>query len=179
VRRWFTLYFIPIIPLNVAGEYIECERCKETYNHEVLHYRPDTLAQQPAAPQLQAPFARMVIDGMILMAMADGRLDDVEVRAIQSRCSQNLGMEVNEQTLRGSAARIQEIQTWLLPSLQQMAQSLDEYSRNTLVRSMVAVAMADGGVRPEEHSLLCAVVDSIGMPRQILETILTEMNYLE
>lgn len=30
VRRFFTLYFIPLIPLNSLGEYIECESCKET-----------------------------------------------------------------------------------------------------------------------------------------------------
>ena len=31
VRRFFTLYFIPLIPLNLLAEYIECPRCGGTY----------------------------------------------------------------------------------------------------------------------------------------------------
>jgi DNA-directed RNA polymerase subunit RPC12/RpoP len=37
VRRFFTLYFIPLIPMGTLGEYIECERCGGTYKPEVLH----------------------------------------------------------------------------------------------------------------------------------------------
>jgi zinc ribbon protein len=36
VRRWFTLYFIPIIPLGTAGEYVECRSCAGTFRPEVL-----------------------------------------------------------------------------------------------------------------------------------------------
>ena len=31
IRNWFTLFFIPIIPLNKVGEYIECEACASKY----------------------------------------------------------------------------------------------------------------------------------------------------
>lgn len=36
VRRFFTLYFIPLIPLRTVGEYIECGTCRTTYKPEVL-----------------------------------------------------------------------------------------------------------------------------------------------
>lgn len=36
VRRFFTLYFIPLIPLRTIAEYIECDGCKGTYKPEVL-----------------------------------------------------------------------------------------------------------------------------------------------
>jgi hypothetical protein len=36
VRRFFTLYFIPLIPLATLGEYVECEGCRGTYKMEVL-----------------------------------------------------------------------------------------------------------------------------------------------
>ncbi|WP_407933304.1 zinc-ribbon domain-containing protein [Galbibacter pacificus] len=31
VTKFFTLYFIPIIPLGSAGEYVECNHCKGTF----------------------------------------------------------------------------------------------------------------------------------------------------
>jgi len=36
VRRFFTLYFIPLIPLGTIGEHVECETCKTIYNPNVL-----------------------------------------------------------------------------------------------------------------------------------------------
>lgn len=40
VKRWFTLYFIPCIPLGLAGEYVECRQCAGTFGVEALHYDP-------------------------------------------------------------------------------------------------------------------------------------------
>ena len=31
VTKFFTLYFIPLIPLGSAGEYVECQTCKGTF----------------------------------------------------------------------------------------------------------------------------------------------------
>jgi hypothetical protein len=30
-RRWFTIFFIPFIPLKVLGEYVECQTCQKGY----------------------------------------------------------------------------------------------------------------------------------------------------
>ncbi|HEY4055992.1 MAG TPA: zinc-ribbon domain-containing protein [Kofleriaceae bacterium] len=38
VKRWFTLYFIPVIPLGVVGEYVECRACAGTFKPEVLRF---------------------------------------------------------------------------------------------------------------------------------------------
>ena len=40
VRRYFTLYFIPLIPLGSAGEYIRCSSCAGTYAMDILTYDP-------------------------------------------------------------------------------------------------------------------------------------------
>ena len=36
VRRFFTLYFIPIIPLGLLGTYVECRTCGGTFKDSVL-----------------------------------------------------------------------------------------------------------------------------------------------
>jgi hypothetical protein len=35
-RRWFTLFFIPLIPLNKVGENVMCTTCKTRYQPAVL-----------------------------------------------------------------------------------------------------------------------------------------------
>lgn len=35
-RRFFTLYFIPVIPLDLLNEYVECQSCKSTWDTGIL-----------------------------------------------------------------------------------------------------------------------------------------------
>lgn len=35
-RKWLTLFFIPVIPLNQRGEWVECLGCGSTYQVDVL-----------------------------------------------------------------------------------------------------------------------------------------------
>jgi len=39
VRRWFTLYFIPVFPVATVGEYVECGGCQGTFKPIVLEAR--------------------------------------------------------------------------------------------------------------------------------------------
>ena len=45
-RRFFTLFFIPVIPLNKTGEHVQCLTCKTRYVTDVLSL--------PTAAQMQA-----------------------------------------------------------------------------------------------------------------------------
>jgi hypothetical protein len=40
LRRWFTLFFIPLIPLGQQGEWVECDGCGTTYDPGVVAQRP-------------------------------------------------------------------------------------------------------------------------------------------
>jgi hypothetical protein len=42
VSKYFTLYFIPVFPMETLGKYIKCTSCNNKYNEEVLRYRPPT-----------------------------------------------------------------------------------------------------------------------------------------
>lgn len=39
-RRWFTLFFVPVIPLDQRGEWVECLGCASTYRTNVLARHP-------------------------------------------------------------------------------------------------------------------------------------------
>ncbi len=36
VSRYFTLYFIPLFPLETLGEYVRCDDCQSEYSPDVL-----------------------------------------------------------------------------------------------------------------------------------------------
>lgn len=76
VRNFFTLYFIPVIPLNVAGRFIECQTCKGTFTEETRNFDP---AQQLAET------CKTMMRVMILSALADGEVDINERDAIKQQ----------------------------------------------------------------------------------------------
>ena len=41
MRRFFTLYFIPLIPMDVLDEWVECGQCGQAFKPEVLRYDPE------------------------------------------------------------------------------------------------------------------------------------------
>lgn len=41
VTQFFTLYFIPLIPLGNKGSYVECQSCRNTYIDRILETRPE------------------------------------------------------------------------------------------------------------------------------------------
>jgi hypothetical protein len=38
-RRWFTVFFLPLIPLGRGGEWVRCRSCGATYGPDVLARR--------------------------------------------------------------------------------------------------------------------------------------------
>ncbi len=39
LRRWFTLFFVPLIPVKRVGEFVRCETCQVTLDPVVLQTR--------------------------------------------------------------------------------------------------------------------------------------------
>src|SRR5688572_15093262 len=76
VRRFFHIFFIPVIPLNLAGEYVECRTCKGTYKLDVLEMMKSiaggTDGASPAMPLSEGQ--RAVRRVLALMLLADGRV---------------------------------------------------------------------------------------------------------
>ncbi|QDU96671.1 TerB family tellurite resistance protein [Lignipirellula cremea] len=57
VRIWFTLYFIPVIPLHSAGEYVHCSTCRSAFDKDILYYNRSQAPGAPAASSYEDPDA--------------------------------------------------------------------------------------------------------------------------
>src|ERR1044072_688889 len=69
--RFFTLYFIPIIPLDVIGEYIECNYCHGTFRPEVLQY--EARAAVAEAPRANTQVPTTLRRALLSVLIADGK----------------------------------------------------------------------------------------------------------
>ena len=62
-RRWFTLFFLPVIPLNAVGEHVQCTTCRTRYVTDALS-QPTTAQMQAALPAgMRAAVSAMLRSG--------------------------------------------------------------------------------------------------------------------
>jgi uncharacterized Zn-finger protein len=89
IRRFFTLYFIPLIPLNTLGEAVECEGCGKLYNMEVLRLAG------AGNPELNAGLTKMIDEGASVFemrqALAKESISDAAARKMIDRAVGDVG----------------------------------------------------------------------------------------
>ena len=78
VTKFFTLYFIPLIPLGSAGEYVECRNCKGTFIPRVLDYE-----KKPSADAFLSEYEKAMKHCMVMIMLADGHIDEDEMVMVQ------------------------------------------------------------------------------------------------
>ncbi|BCU76431.1 hypothetical protein [Luteolibacter sp. LG18] len=135
VRRFFTLYFIPVIPLDLVGEFIECNQCKRTYDLRVLEYNPAS-----EALKLEGEFHKTLRQVMLASIPATLRLDrPALVRLMELHESLgHPGVDIGR--WERDAADFASSGGSLFTSLKELGGAVSDHGRETLVEAGYAAA---------------------------------------
>ena len=158
VRRFFTLYFIPVIPLDKLGEYVECNTCKDTYKPEILSYDP--AANEEA---IEAEYQLAIRKVMLHMLLADGVIDDAEVESVMQIYQQIAGIELSKEQVQQEIVQIQKNKEDLLQMVYALSGKLNDSGKELVIKAAFYIAMADGEFQDEEKTLLLQIGESLGM----------------
>ena len=170
VRRFFTLYFIPLIPLDVIGEYIECQHCRATYKPNVLTYDPS------AGEQLfEAEFHAAVRRVMVLMMMADGKVDAEEIETIRQVFGKLAKREVGQAEVDAEVDAAKAEGRGLRQYLSSISPNLNDAGKELVVQAAFFVAAADGTVTEEETALLTELAAALEMSPSNFRSALDEV----
>ena len=151
-QRFFTLFFIPLIPLKVVGEFIRCTYCKNDFRESVL--------ARPTAAQF-TDLLQNTVRGVMVNVLRRGGWDHPGARAIAVQEIVNAGaVGYGEPNL---AQDMQVVPEDLSQMLAGLAGQLPEAGREALVTGAVRVAAADGPVQPAERAVIDTVGAGLGM----------------
>jgi hypothetical protein len=153
-NRFFTLYFIPVIPLGSAGEYVQCSACGGTYGVEVLHYDPQ--ADQAA---LMADFRR----ALSLVLLATDHTDRVFVEAISRICEELFKMAVPEEQIEEDLRLARAAGAQLIPFVQTRLGDMPQQGRELLHSSAAQVLAARGGATSRDQEILRQLGAALGL----------------
>lgn len=154
-RNFFTLFFIPVIPLTKAGgEFVECDTCHGRWNEGVLNV-PTTaqLAQMPA----------MLLRMAIAQVMRSGDYTDAAARSRAVAVVQQAGdTGYDDAALTADLGRpFDEVRV----EMARAASALAPEARESILRAAAEIALVDGPLTASEEETLAAVGADLELTR--------------
>jgi hypothetical protein len=151
-RRWFTLFFIPVIPLKSVGEHVQCTTCRTRYVTDVLQL-PTTAQMQAALPAgMRAAVSAMLRSG-------DPSSPVSRQRAIEAVIASGV-------PAYGDAALTADLmQSFgaIRSALNRVGAQLTIQAREWYLAEVIRIAMADGPLTETERQAAQAIGADLGM----------------
>lgn len=113
--------------------------------------------------------ARAALRAMMLAAIADGVLDETEVRAIASIYEKVVGHRPRDQWVKETANQILKDPKQTLDDLMREGSSIDPAAVPQIFKAACMVASADGKMTEEEGKVLHVISKSMGMSGRDVE----------
>jgi hypothetical protein len=151
-RRWFTLFFIPVIPLNSVGEHVQCTTCRTRYVTDVLS-QPTTAQMQQALPVgMRAAVSAMLRSGDPASPVARQRAIEAVTGA---------GTPGYDEAML-SADLTQPFES-IRPALNRVGAQLTLQAREWYLAEVIRIGLADGPLTEGERQAALAIGLDLGM----------------
>jgi hypothetical protein len=151
-RRWFHLYYIPIIPAAILGNQVRCGVCETSFTESVL--------SRPTSSQLSA----LLIDaarGTIVHVLRTGSTESPIARAAAVHEVGRAGLPAyTDESLTADLGAVPGDLSQLYASL---SPQLADTGKESLLGAAVRVALADGPLTDLERQVLVSTGASLGM----------------
>jgi zinc-ribbon family len=167
-RRWFTLFFIPVIPLNTVGEHVQCTVCGTRYRMEVLAL-PTAAQMQEALPAgMRAAVVAMLRAGGGSSAPARRRaIDAVKGAGLADYDDATLDADLSGADLSGSSITVppgeEQPGQDLAGPLNRLTLQLAIPAREWFLAEVVRIGLADGMLSDEERRTAQEIAAQLGM----------------
>lgn len=152
-RKWFTFFWIPIIPLKVLGEQIECDSCGATYDPGVL--------ELPTTTHIQDRLTSALRHVVVAVLHADTAIDLKEkthaVEVVKRFGHDDYDMERLDRDLL--ELKVGDLDKELVA----VSQMLSPQGQEAVIEACLALAAADGHIDDSELRMIEGAGRSLGM----------------
>lgn len=153
-RRFFTVFFIPLIPLNKTGEHVQCVTCKTRYVTDVL--------AAPTAAQMQTAMAEGMRAAVIVMLAAGAPVGGpARQRAIVAVREAGLA-GYDDAALEADLARPAGERS---AAIERFGSQIRTEAKERYLAELIRIAMADAPLTTAERQAAEAIAAALGMTR--------------
>lgn len=175
-RRWFTLFFIPLIPLDVVDRFYQCTNCKSAYNENIKKVLQQSQQEQDAAQQeAELVFCRALIASMSHMTMIDGDIAPEEEREINDAIAQFPNYETELKAIKESVLKNGNKENQVFEYLYEARNLLSSEGIVTLLAQAGVILLADGDIEKEEEVLMKEYLIACGLPKEMYQDLIDRL----
>jgi len=164
IRRWFTLFFLPVFPVSAPrGEIVKCATCGTGFRPEVLN--------TPTSAAL-TDLIRNAMRVAIAAVLRAGDMTDAATRHAAIGAVRGTGIEDYDDeklTIDVDGADISSLPAYLTP----LANGLNPAGKERFVGQVATVAAANGTLSDAEHRVLETIGASFGLSAAYLTGIVS------
>jgi hypothetical protein len=151
-RRWLTLIFLPVIPLNSVGDHVQCRTCRTRYETGVLAV--------PTAAQMLAALPAGIRAAASVILRADGPPSPAaRQRAIAAVVT--AGMPGYNQTILNGDLNLPSVT--ITSALKEVGEQLTIQAREWYLADVIRIVMSDGPLTEGERQAAVAIGLDLGM----------------
>ena len=169
-KRWFHLYFIPVIPLKTYPPYVECKPCGATFVEEVLN-----AGTGADSANIRAEFETATMKILTRMAWADGVIEPEEIdeifKVVNSICAKEYSRHDVEEAIREAKDNPEDA----LAVATQVGNMLNDGGKEMIIQAVYLIANSDGDFAKEEADMIMEIGAGLGLRPAYIKGILSEL----
>jgi hypothetical protein len=174
-RKWGTIYWIPIVPLEKSDPYVECALCHKTYPEAALRQdAADAQRQFDAQRAREADLSRMLCEVMVLIAGEKHSVSPHLCGLIANAVRRLIQIEMPQDDVLAAIAAGPDESEAVLRNVEQQAASLTDRGREIVLRA--AVVAAPKPLTKRSGALAIEIGRRLGMQSDAVEATLAEFS---
>jgi len=154
VQKYFTVYFIPLLPVGAEGRYVACNSCAGTFGEEILNHNPEYDQRERLMKMLRV---------LVMAALADGTVDNKEQAEIQKQYSALAGVALGQEALGQQIGLAKASGTDLNGLVKQFAHELSEKGKALVVKLSFETMAASENFNRMHQSQLSRLPQTLGI----------------
>ena len=157
--------------MDALGNYIECQKCKNTYNENVLDYNPEKESEK-----FQAEYDDAIKKIMILMSLVDGKIEESEIDSILAIYEKITSAKMERDKLVNEIEEVKQSNKEIIDYTSSLRGQLNDQGKEMIIKAAFLIATSDGEFHETEQDLLTQISSSLDLSSAHLRAILDEMN---
>ncbi len=157
VKRFFTIYFIPLIPMGTAGEFVECQGCAGTFAMDILTYDPEVERQKTVDS-----FRRMAVAFLLDI----NRCKAGELEALRDIVGDVVGQDIESEAVALDVRQAQEADVDIVKFVKNQAGDLSDEGKWLMMMTMRRILERVGTLMPHERDRLMECGRAMGLRKK-------------
>ena len=164
VRSFLTLYFIPIVPLSPAEQFVLCDHCKSRWDPSVLD-----VDMAEAKRNVREQFAESVMRASVLVVATTGHVDDEDIDTLLDLARDKLGLEMDRDDLGLMFSQAHTARVHPVDYLTTISRTWNQKQKAEAVETLFLAASTGGEIEPSQMEVLMATRQMFAMTDQEYE----------